>query len=764
MTDMPNLRVAGVQAPRKDAFEKVTGAARYTVDVDLPGMLHAKVLRSPVAHARLTRINARAARELPGVHAVLTRDDLGGLQPTYGYFIKDQPIVAMDKLRYVGDVIAAVAAENEEIAVRALELIQFDYEELSPVPHIKGALRVGAPELFEEEPMGMAPAYGQGASGALRPKPNVCYRFAYETGPADAFDQCDHVFEDEFIFGRQQHFHLEPFVTVAREENGQIEIWTSSQNPFPLRKELARVFQHPENRIRVHVPFVGAGYGAKNNCKTEPIAILLARLSGRPVRYCMTNEENFLTQTQHAAHIRIRTGVMNDGTFVARTGEVLLDSGAYADASPLVAEKVGYRLHSLYKWKHVKTVCDCVMTNTSPAGPFRGFGGTQASWASESQIDMIARRLNMDPYDLRMKNLLDLGEEYVPGESAMDSDIHAGLKLVADRIGYHDRVKAPGRGMGLSIGFKDSGGVNKPAQAHIKISTTGGIYLQCGSIEIGQGITTALSAITAEILGAPADRVHYPDVDTDHTPFDQGTNASSGIIVMGQAVARAANQVKDKVLDFAAGQLDCDVSELTLDDWNIRRGNENHPLNLMIMRHFGGTGYEFTGEGYHKAAMDHAAPLETQCVAWEYGWGAAEVEVDEQTGKIKVLQLVVSGDAGRAINPAVCRGQDEGSAIMGLGGALFETMLYDGVTLANGNALTYRVPLATDLPDNFVSILQEQGHGPGPFGSKGVGEGCMLPVASAIANAVEDAIGVRVTELPLTPERVLAAIDARDRG
>ncbi|NQU70097.1 MAG: molybdopterin-dependent oxidoreductase, partial [Rhodospirillales bacterium] len=337
MTDMPDLRVVGAQAPRKDAREKVTGAARYTVDVDLPGMLHAKVLRSPVAHARLTRIDARAARDLPGVHAVLTRDDLDGLQPTYGYFIKDQPIVAMDKLRYVGDPIAAVAAEDEVTAVRALELIKFEYEELDPVPDVASALRVGAVELFEDAPMGIVPAYGQGASAELRPRPNVCYRFAYETGQDDAFDHCDHVFEDEFIFGRQQHFHLEPFVTVAREENGQIEIWTSSQNPFPLRKELSRVFQHPENRIRVHVPYVGGGYGAKNNCKTEPIAILLARLSGRPVRFCMTNEENFLTQTQHAAKIRIKTGVMADGTFVARAGEILLDSGAYADASPLVA-------------------------------------------------------------------------------------------------------------------------------------------------------------------------------------------------------------------------------------------------------------------------------------------------------------------------------------------------------------------------------------------------------------------------------------------
>jgi CO/xanthine dehydrogenase Mo-binding subunit len=604
------------------------------------------------------------------------------------------------------------------------------------------------------------PAYGAGASGTLRPARNVCYRFAYETGPDAAWARCDHVFEDTFRFGRQQHFHLEPFVAVARVDGRQIELWTSCQNPFGLRKELSRVFAYPENLIRVQVPYVGGGYGAKNNCKTEPIAILLAKMSGRPVRFCLTAEECFLTQSQHAAILRLKTGVMADGTLVAREGYIRLDAGAYSDASPLVAEKAGYRLHGVYRWQRVRTACDCVLTNTTPAGPFRGFGGTQATWASESQIDMIARRLGIDPYDIRVKNLLRLGEPYVPGESGMDSDIAAGLGLVADRIGYRRRTRSFGRGIGLSVGFKDSGGVNKPAQARVKVSTGGDVFLHCGSIEIGQGITTAMAAVAAEILNAPLERVRYMPVNTDSTPFDQGTNASSGISVMGRAVAQAAQSVRDQVLAYAAGRLGCRPDELALDNWTVRRGNETHPLNLLIMRGYGGTGFEFTGEGYVKAEEDHGAPLETRCASWEYGWGAAEVEVDAETGRIDVKRLVVSGDAGRAIQPLVCRGQDEGSAIMGLGGALFETMLYDGPQLANGDAMTYRVPLATDIPDGFESILQEQGHGPGPFGAKGIGEGCMLPVASAIANAVEDAIGVRVTELPLTPERVLAAIDA----
>jgi CO/xanthine dehydrogenase Mo-binding subunit len=755
----PNLRVVGRDVSRADAVPKITGAATYTVDITYPGMLHAKVLRSPHAHARLVSIDASKARAMPGVHAVATRDDLEGLNPTYGYFIKDMPIVAIDKVRYIGDTVAAVAAETELQAVAALEQITVEYEILPVVATVDEAMADTAPELFEDEPMGIVPAYGQGASGARRIGKNNCYRFSYETGDPAAFEGCDHIFEDRFVFSRDQHFHLEPFVTVARMDGNVIDIWTSTQSPFPLRKELARVFQHPENQIRVQVPYLGAGYGAKNNCKTEPIAVLLARLSGRPVRFCMTTEENFLTQSQHAAILNVKTGVMADGTFVARSGSIWLDSGAYSDASPLVAEKAGYRLPGPYNWQHLNIDCDCILTNTTPAGPYRGFGGTQASWASESQIDIIARALGRDPYDLRMQNVKDLGQAYVPGESGIDSDLRAGLKLVADRAGYADRVSGDGRGMGVSIGFKDAGGVNKPTQARIRITTTGAVYLECGSIEIGQGIHTAMSQIVAELLNTGFDRVTYPGLNTDYTPFDQGTNASSAVIGTGQAVQQATLEAKQKVLDFAAMQLGCDVDELELDDWSIRKGNESHPLPPMIMGYYGGTGYEFTGAGFFKPELDHAAPLETQCVSWEFGWAAAEVEVDRETGLIHLNQLVVSGDAGQAINPLVCRGQDEGSAVMGLTGVLFPCMVYDGATLMNGNGLDYRVPLATDIPDGFVSILQEQGHGPGPYGAKSIGEGCMLPIASAIANAVEDAIGVRIRELPLTPERVLAAID-----
>lgn len=762
------LRTVGTGARRADAVLKTTGAARYTADIRLPGMLHAKVLRSPHAHAELLRLDVTRARALPGVHAVLTREDLTGLSPTYGFFIKDQPVVALDRVRYVGDVVAAVAAEDEATALRALALIEAEYAPLPALPGIDASLAPGAPELFPgEKPPGGLPSYGTGASASLWPRPNVCYEFRYETGPGDGttpqelWDSCTHVFEDSFVFSRMNHFHLEPFVSVADVRGGRVEVWTSTQNPFPLRKELARVLRMAESGIRVHVPFVGGGFGAKHNCKTEPIAILLSRMAGRPVRYCLTTEEAFLTLSQHSALLKVRTGVMADGTFVARESEVLLDAGAYTDGSPLVAEKACYRMPGPYRWQHIKSSCGCVMTNTTPAGPFRGFGATQATWASESQVDMIAHRLGIDPYELRRRNLKELGEPFVPGESGIDSDLLEGLDKVTEALGYHGRERRPDRGMGLAIGFKDGGGVNKPAQARVKVTASGDVIVGSGSVEIGQGISTTLCQVAAEVLGVPLPRVSFAALDTDSTPFDQGTNASSGMVVMGSAVQRAAEDARARILGFAAGELGCAPQDLELRDWTVRRAGETPvPLAGLIAGVFGPTGYEFHGEGFFKSPNSSAAPLESPCVFWEIGWAGAEVEVDRETGRVSLLQLVASGDVGRAVNPLVCRGQDEGAAVMGMAQALFEEMRYEDGALLNGEALDYRVPMAEDLPPRFVSITQEQGHGPGPFGAKGAGEGAMVPVAAAIANAVQDATGARVRTLPLTPERVYRAMEA----
>jgi CO/xanthine dehydrogenase Mo-binding subunit len=381
---------------------------------------------------------------------------------------------------------------------------------------------------------------------------------------------------------------------------------------------------------------------------------------------------------------------------------------------------------------------------------------------------MIARRLGIDAYDMRVKNLLKLGEPFQPGDSGMDSDLKQGLDLVCAEIGYR-KPRQPLRGIGLSVGCKDGGGVKKAAQARVRILTNGDAILNFASVEMGQGIRTAMTQVVAELLKLPLDRVTAPGINTDYLPFDEGTNASSGIAVMGRAVEYAAQGARKRVLEFAAEQLKCEASELDLDNGVIVQGTganaQRLPLGPLVMAYYGGPGFEFTADGFYMPPIDDRAPLESPCVFWEIGWGAAEVEVDPGTGLVKVLKLVISSDTGRSINPLVCKGQEDGAAIQGFGQAMFERMIYDEQgALLNIDPLIYRVPLAEDVPAEFVSITQEQGHGPGPFGAKGAGEGTILPVASAIANAIADAVGVRIMELPITPERVLAALEAREKA
>ena len=753
-----------VTAP--DGPDKVTGAARYTFDVTLPGMLHAKVLRSPHPHARIVAIDTSKAEALPGVVAVVTGGDAARLpDPYYGVAIRDQPVIAIDKVRYVGDMVAAVAAFDEETAYRALALIDVHYDLLPPVSTIDEALADGAPLLFDAPAAGEPIKLGDGITSLKEPRPNVLCEFAYTNGDADAvLASSDHVFEDRFHFSRINHFHLEPHVNVARVTGEQIELWSCNQDPFVLRSDIARIFGRPANNVRIRASYVGGGFGGKSFCKMEPLVVLLAMKASRPVRLCLSLDESLLTLTKHAGILILKTGVTRDGRLTARNSEIQLDGGAYSDASALTVVKTGYRITGPYRWEAVTTRAYAVRTNTVPAGSFRGFGGTQASFASESQLDMIARRLEIDPYDFRCKNLLAVGQPFQPVDSGIDSNLTSGLDEVVERLGYRQRVRRSAqdhtaRGMGLSIGIKDGGGTGNHAQALVKLLPSGRAIVSAAAVEIGQGATTTLSRIAAETLQLPLEWVRYGAIDTDHTPLDNGTHASCGTVVTGVAVMRAAADARRQILEFAAERLGCTADELALDNWTVRRGNYAHLLEPMIAEHFGGAGFEFIGRGMVKVPNDPKAPLTAVSLFWMPCWVGAEVEVDRETGKVRVVHLVVGADSGRSVNAVACRGQVEGAALQALGQSLFEELRYEGGSPANATPLDYRVPLARDLPDLYESFILEHG-GPGPFGAKGIGEAGMLGVASAIANAIHDAVGVRLTEIPFTPERVLAAIEA----
>jgi CO/xanthine dehydrogenase Mo-binding subunit len=743
-----------------DGPAKVTGTARYTFDLAFPGMLHAKILRSPHAHARIRRIDTARAEALPGVVCVVTGADAARLpDPTYGVFIRDQPVLAIDKVRHVGDSVAAVAAIDEATAFRALALIEVEYEVLPALMDPEDALAVGAPLLFETPSPGIAVPVGAGSTSAKEPRPNVLCEYRYRRGDVDAaLAAAAHVFTDTFRFSRINHFLLEPYVNVARIEGGKVELWSCNQDPFIVRNDIARIFGLAPHRVRVHTTFVGGGFGGKSYCKMEPLAVLLAMRARAPVRLCLSMDEGLLTLTKHAAVLRLTTGVAADGTLLARRSAIRLDGGAYADASTVTAVKVAYRISGAYRWQALDSHAEVVRTTTVPAGSFRGFGGTQASYASESQIDMIARRLGIDPYDFRKRNLLALGEAYAPGDSAMDSDLAAGLDEVATRLGYRGRRSGQGRGMGMAIGLKDAGGTGNHGQALVKIIDSGDVIVCAGTVEIGQGTTTALCRVAAETIGVPLARVAYAAIDTDATPLNNGTHVSDGIAVTGLAVARAAADARAQVLAFAAEQLGCPAGELAFDDGAVLQGNYRHPLRALVARHYGNAGFEFIGKGAVKVAFDKEAPLNSRNFFWLPSWAGAEVEVDLETGRIHVHRLVVGGDAGRVINPLACRGQVEGGGVQAYGQALFEELRYAGEDPENAAPLAYRVPLATDLPDVLDSFVAEHAAGPGPFKAKGLGEGGMLAVAAAIANAVEDATGARVAQIPLTPERVLEAL------
>jgi CO/xanthine dehydrogenase Mo-binding subunit len=754
--------VVGHAQPRSDGLEKVTGKAVYTVDVALPGMAYGKILRSPFAHARIARVDAGKAEKLPGVFAVITREDQRRLA-MFGAAYKDQTVVAVDKARYAGDPVAAVAAIDEATAEEALGLIEVDYEELPAVTDLDEALAPGAPLVHDSslsggEMMGQHYEPDREFAGT-----NLCYRFSYTKGDVETgFKNSDRIFEHVFTFPRVQHFSMEPHATVAHVEADHITLWAATQEPFTLREHLADIFRLPLNKIRIIVPYLGGAYGGKLAVKTEPLAAALSWKAKRPVRLAHTIEESFKTVTRHPARVRIKTGVTRSGKLVARQCLIYMETGAYADAGPRVTQKAGYRCFGPYRLEHMKTDAYTVYTNTVPAGAYRGFGTLQVTWAYESQMDIIAQELGLDPLDFRLKNLLKKGELYTPGDTPVDCDLKAGLVRAAEAIGWRHKSKKAYRGKGLAVCMKDGGGTYKVSSAAVKMNADGSIVLLTGTVEVGQGARTALSQVVAEVLAVPFDSVTVAQLDTDVTPYDVNTNASSSMVVMGLSVQRAAEDLKRQLLRHAAKILKKTPEQLALSRGGIRDGKgQSLSFAELMQRVFLSKAGEIVGRGAYQDIKTKRAALGSPTTFWEIGWGAAEVEIDPDTGAIKLVKYVSLADVGRAIHPILCEGQDEGAVMNAIGHSLLEEMVYKDGQLLNPGLVDYRVPGFAHLPKEFESILVENHNGPGPFGSKGTGEGGLLPVAPAIANAVYRAAGLRLFALPLTPERVWRALNGK---
>jgi CO/xanthine dehydrogenase Mo-binding subunit len=755
--------IAGTNAPRVDGIEKVTGKAVYTSDIQLPGMAHARILRSPVAHAKVVKVDASKAQAFAGVIATLTRDDIQGFNYKYGATYKDQSIVAVDKVRYVGDPVAAVLADDPAIAEQALELIDVEYEELPKVTNIEEAITPGS-ELVHEAGVARAELRGSvyGASERFNGT-NICYYLTFGRESVDkGFAKADHIFEDTFRFQKVQHYSLEAHNNIAYYDGEKLTVWASCQDPFTLRDHLSGIFRLPLSRIRVIVPYVGGGYGGKLYVKAEPISAALSWMTRRPVKLQLSINESFKTVTRHPARVTVKTGVSQDGKLIARECQVYMDTGAYADAGPRVTQKAAYRALGPYRIPYAKVEAHGVYTNTVPAGAFRGFGALQVTWAYESQMDMIAQRLGLDPLEFRLKNLLKKGDLYTKGDTPVDCDMEEGLLKVADAIKWKESSSHPNRAKGISCCIKDAGGTYKVAGATVKMSSDGSVVLLTGTVEIGQGPRTALSQVVSEELTVPMDQITVAQLDTDVTPYDISTSASSSTVVMGTAVLRAAQDARKQLLECAAKVLKQKVEHLKLHNGQVVCG-EAPPISFskVIVDFFGSKAGEIIGKGLYKDKRNPKAVLGSTTTFWEVGWGGVEVEVDPETGVVQLLNYVSACDTGKAINPDQCIGQDEGAVLFGIGHTLMEEMVYEDGQLLNGNLIDYRVPRFDDLPEHLHTILLENGNGPGPFGSKGIGEGGLLPVASAVANAVYRAVGVRIQELPLTPPKIWQALQEK---
>ena len=768
----------GIDAPRVDGPAKVTGSALYTADIVLPGMLHAKVLRATLPHARLVRVDASAAEREFGV-VTLTRDDLEGMDPYYGAVVKDQPIVAIDRVLFVGDVVAVVAAESRDIAEEALDLIEVEYEPLPAVTDSAAAMAEGAPILHAQRRTPQV-TFTDMQSVHFHVDSNVCSTYHVERGDVEAgFAASDEVFEDVYTVPTIQHGHIEPHASIAYwEPSGKLVVHTATQNPSVIRTQLADLFALPESKVRVIVPYVGGGYGAKTYPKLEPIVAALSRKARRPVSLVISREEVFMTAVRHAAEVRIKTGALRDGTLVARRVAVTYDTGAYADIGPRTAKNGGYASGGPYDIANQDLTSYCVYTNKPPSGAFRGFGVPQVCWAYESQADDIARRLGLDPVELRRKNLVGEGDLFVTGDRLVAIGLDQCLEQVVEAIGWRGLesthpipTERPGfvRGLGVAVMIKSTMTPSNSA-ANVRLNADGSATLLTSSVEIGQGPHTGLAQIVAEAIGLPLDHVSVTFPDTDVTPYDQSTSSSRTIFSMGHAAKQAAEQIRAELLAIASDRLEVAAADLEIIDGLIGvKGDPARRLTIpeAFTARFGAAvgslfgAYDFQTTG----GLDPDTGKGKASAFWFLSAAGAEVEVDTRTGKIRVVRAVVSVDAGKAINPRQCWLQNEGSMLTALGSALFEEMVFDNGQPVNSSFLDYMLPSMEDFPDSFGSLLVETPHPDGPFGAKGVGEAALGPVAPAIGNAVANALGgIRLRDLPLRPERVLDAISDADEA
>jgi CO/xanthine dehydrogenase Mo-binding subunit len=750
-----DFRVVNHSVPRQDALPKVTGRAVYAGDIHLPNMAYAKLLRSPAAHAKIVSIDVSAALARPGVVSVVTGEDLKQLNsPRYGHAVRDHPVLAIDKVRYVGEPVAAVIAEDERTAQLALEDVQVEYEDLSAVLTAEEGLAEDAP-LVHTQRYGAGVSPGHVEVDADRAVNNICQESKVKWGDVDAaFARAATVVESDYTYPMTFAYPMEPYIAIADFTPDGLTIHTCAQHPYIVRHDVAEVFALPLNKVRLITPYVGGGYGAKSYTKIEPLAAVCSWKAERPVRLLLTVEESILTSRADDSRVHIKTAVDANGKLLARQARIYLNTGAYAENSPLVCAKTAIRVLGPYVYEAVDIVSYAVYTNTCPASSYRGFGISQVGLPAEGQMDELATRLGQDPLEFRLNNLAEAGQRFFPKRRALTADVRADLRKMADALGWNEPLPAgSNRGRGLGILVTDAG-AQPVGRSEVRVHGDGSVTVYSGSAEMGQGSKTVLAQIAAEEFGTTLDNVRVMQSDTTLAPFARSTGADRTTTLEGRTVLGACHDAKEQIRQMAADIWESSPEDIVLEPGGVMSEGRRMTWGQAIGKYFDLADMEVTGRS-HIRQKDEFAELPPW---WEPCMAGVEIEVDRATGKISICKLVTLADVGLAINPATTEGQDLGSATMGLGVALGEELVYDGQQLATNGMLDYRVPRFSDLPAEVESLLVEARDGIGPYGAKGIGDGPTSVMCAAVSNALYQATGVRLYEAPFTPERVWRAL------
>jgi len=740
---MKRSQVVGMPTPRVEGEEKVSGQAGYTADRTLPGMLWVKVLRSPIPHGRIKRIDTRRAAELPGVKVVLTGRDVKGAK--IGKKIVDMPILADEVVRFIGEKVAAIAAESEDSAEQALDLIEVEYEDLPSVSDPLEAMKPSAPLLHPD-----LPSYS-GLLHEIKEPSNVFVHLEWKKGDIEqGFRQSDVIVENTFRTSMAHQCYIEPHACLVKvNPDGGAQIWASTKSPFALREQVGTALKVSPQKLVVHPSYVGGDFGGKGDSNDIALCYVLSQKSGHPVKLLLDYNEEFVAgNPRHAAVVTIKTGVKKTGRMVAQQFRYVFDSGAYGSYRPQGFLVGAHESAGPYRIPNVLIEENYVYTNKVPCGYMRAPGHAQGVFANESQMDLVARELGLEPAEFRKINFMHDGEESPLGHMISHVGVEEALNKALEVSGYHGRKpKNVGRGLAVAQWVSKGG----ESYAFVRIDKDGNVTLSSAVMDVGPGAYTIMRQIVAEELKVPIDSVRVQALDTSKVVKDTGVRGSSSTRVHGSAAYEAAKKAREEILKAAS-----ELTEVPPDQFILQSGGVTHARaqkKMSFAEIVRAKGEPIVAEGHYNNMMDGPESSTVTQVA--------EVEVDPETGAIQVRQIISAHDTGAILNPMTHQGQIDGAVVMGMGyGKMEELRADESGKIVTANFGDYKIPTIRDIPV-LKTVVMQSNTGSGPYNSMSIGETAIMPTAAAIANAVHDAVGVRIKSLPITAEKVLEALKSR---